>query len=326
MITNESAMDRLSLVSRMLAYQQAQGDSLASAITKTRLNLPRQYADSIDAIENIVSGDKKVVFTGYGTGPFEIYTALAKTIREERGDVSQLFIGAKDCIREAVVQAREYWSGFSALIVYLIVVLVLAMMVVGIFTIKVLPGFAEVFSGFGAELPALTKFVLQNDSIFTLITVVLMLGVFLCVACSYHVRKQVAQLRPLTYSFRWFPGGRSLDHIYSYFLFIHFVNVLTIAGVKQTASFQHAKDLARLTDKNTATLPLWWEAIQAAKEMGVLDQEIQYQIAQINVLFSRQMILLREAITLLAQISLGLLIGLLVIAMYLPIFMLGSVV
>ncbi|MBB6521919.1 hypothetical protein [Pseudoteredinibacter isoporae] len=326
MITNESAMDRISVVSRMLAYQQDQGESMVSALAKTKSSLPAHYDDSIEAIKNIITGDEDVVFTGYGAGPFRIFAVLAGLIRKEDGDVSQLFIGAKEYIQEAVIQAREYWSGFNSLIAYLVVVFILAITVIAIFTKKVMPGFEEVFSNFGAELPTLTKFILVNESMFMLVTGILTLCVLICVASSYHVRKQVAQLRPLSSICRWIPGVRSLDDIYSYFLFVHFANVLTNARVEGVASFNHAKDLSMLTDKKTSKFSVWWDAVKAAQEVGVLDQEIEYQVSHINTLFSRQMILLRESVTLITQISLGLLIGLFVIAMYLPIFMLGSAI
>lgn len=326
MITNESAMDRISVVSRMLAYQQDQGESMVSALAKTKSSLPAHYGDSIEAIKNIVIENEEVVLTGYGAGPFRIFTILAGLIRKENGDVSQLFIGTKECIREAVIQAREYWSGFNSLIAYLVAVFVLAVMVISIFTTKVLPGFEEVFSNFGAELPTLTRFILVNDSMFMLVAGILTLGVLLCVVSSYHVKKQVAQLRPLSAICRWIPGMRSLDNIYSYFLFVHFANALTNARVEGGASFNHAKDLSMLTDKKAEGFAIWWEAIKAAQKIGVMDQEIGYQVSQINALFSRQMILLRESMTLITQISLGLLIGLFVIAMYLPIFMLGSAI
>lgn len=326
MITNEFAMDRISVVSRMLAYQQAQGKSVESALISAKSSLPTHYEDSIEAIKNIITGDKNVVFTGYGAGPFKIFTTLARLIRKENGDITQLFMGTKECIREAVVQAREYWSGFNSLIAYLVVVYALAIMVIAIFTIKVLPEFEEIFSEFGTELPALTRFILVNDSIFILIAGILTLGLLLCVISSYHVRKQVAQLQPLSAIYRWIPGMRSLDAIYSYFLFVHFANVLTNARVEEGASFNHAKDLSMLTDKKAAKFLIWWEAVKSAQNIGVMRQEIDYQVSQINILFSRQMIILRESMILITQISLGLLIGLLVIAMYLPIFMLGSTV
>lgn len=326
MITNEYAMDRLSVVSRMLAYQQNQGESITSALAKAKSSLPAHYNDSVEVISKIVAGDEEVVFTGYGAESFEIFTVLAGLIRKENGDVNQLFTETKECIREAVSQAREYWSGFNSLIAYLVVVSVLAIMVISIFMIKVLPGFEELFTTFGAELPTLTRFILVNDSIFMLVTGVLMLWVLLCVVSSYHIRKQIAQLRPLSVIFRWIPGIRSLDNIYSYFLFVHFANALTNARVEEGASFNHAKDLSTLTDKKAAKFVIWWEAVKSARKMGVMEQEIGYQVSQINTLFSRQMILLRESMTLITQISLGLLIGLFVIAMYLPIFMIGSVV
>lgn len=326
MITNESAMDKISVVNRMLAYQREQGESLDSAIAKLKSSLPANFAGSIEAVEKMIKGDEDVAFTGYGAGPFKLFTVLAGAIRKEGGDVSYLFSGANDCFKEAVVQAREFWSGFNSLISYLVIVFFLASSVIGIFTIKVFPQFAETFDSFGADLPAFTLFILQNDSMFILITGILALGTLLCVVASYHIRKQIAKLSPLSSFFRVVPRLRTLDDVYSYFLFIHFAKVLTSAGVKDEAVFSHAKGMAKLTDKKVEKLTLWWDALKSAQVLGGMEKEVQYQASQINALFTRQMILMRESLTLVTQLSLGLLIGLLVIAMYLPIFVLGSTI
>ena len=326
MITSESSMDRISVVSRMLAYQQEQGQSFDVALSKAKSSLSPDYLDSIAVVENIVSGKDDLRFVGYGDSPFNTFAELANIIRKEGGDVSQLFLGTKECIKEAVVQAREYWSGFNSLIVYVVFVFVLAIMVMGIFSVKVLPQFAETFSNFGAELPALTRFILLNDNIFLMVVCILGVGVLLCVLASYHIRKRVNQLRPFSVFFRAVPALRSLANIYSYFLFVHFAHALISAGVKEERALNHAKELAKLHDKSTTGLSSWLEAASSAQKMGVLGREVQYQLSQVNILFNRQMILLRESMTLAVQVFLGVLIGLLVVAMYLPIFMLGSAV
>ena len=326
MIRNESGMDRMSVVNRMLAYQQANGESIGPALQKTRANLPAQYQNSIDAVEKMLAGDEGLMFIGYGSGPHKLIGKLAEIIRQEDGDVNQLFIATRDCVQDAMVQARDYWSGFNSLIVYLVVVFVLAMSVIALFTRKVLPGFAEVFSSFGEELPALTHFFLQNDVVFMLITGGLGLALLLCVASAYHIRKQVAQLEPLDKFYRWMPGIRSLDAVYSYFLFVRLSNALTIAGVKDDASLNHAKQLANLTKEKAEKFPASWQAVISAQQLGVMTQEIDYQVSQINALFDQQIIRLREALGLVTQLALGSLIGLLLIAMYLPIFMMGSAI
>ncbi len=78
--------------------------------------------------------------------------------------------------------------------------------------------------------------------------------------------------------------------------------------------------------KNRYDFYVGWEAIKLAGELNALSDEIQYQSQQVGSLFNRQMIETREVLTLATQLFLGMLIGAMVIAMYLPIFLLGSAI
>ncbi len=191
MITNEKTVDQLAMVSRLLAYQREKGESTASAIKALNAKLPEHYGPSIHTVEGLLKGDD-VVLTGYSAGPFELLSKLITIVRKENGDVGQLFVSTQETLRDAMVRAREYWSGFNALISYLVFVFSLAIVVISLFTIKVLPQFSDTFFNMGHELPEFTQLILANDVIFGLIVAFFIVCVLLSVACSYHIKKRVA--------------------------------------------------------------------------------------------------------------------------------------
>lgn len=323
MFSNESAMDELALVNRLISYQQDQGDSISSAVDKVKLALPGHYKGTVEVVEKILDTESEVALVGYDLGSLNTFVGLASFVREEGGDVRKLFFGAKEGVREALFQAREYWSGFNSLIFYFVVALILVSIVTGIFMVKVLPSFESAFSSFGVELPSFTQFVLSNVS---LVIVFLCIAVTMSAFCAQHVRKRVSQFKPLSSIFEKIPVMNKLKAVYSYFLFLHFTNSLILSGLDEDISFNHAKYLAVPLSRSGSGFQVWFEAMESAKKMGVLEQEVEFQISQISSLFSRQMIVARESLALIVQLFLGFLIGTLVIAMYLPIFKLGTVV
>ena len=327
MIVNESAMDKLALVSRMLAYQQDQGVSVDAALKTLRATLSEQYMRSIDALEKMISGEQDVVLTGYGDGPYAVFTRLANIIRSEGGQVSDLFVSSQELVNEAVIQAREYWSGYNALIAYMGFVSLFAVICIGIYSIFVLPEFSVLFDSFGAELPLLTKWVVEQGYFFTVILILMVLIVLVGLFSSYHIKKRVMQFLPLYQWTLYVPGFGRLSRTYCYYLFIQYVYILQKSGLNYEKSLAHAKNISLMNSNRAAVIFAdWLEAIDVAAKMGALDQEVEFQIQQTNSLFSRQMIIARERMSLMMQITLGVVVGLLVIAMYLPIFQLGSVV
>lgn len=326
MFATESALDQIALVSRILAYKQSHGQELPSALAELRSTLSGEYSNSIDALENILAGDDSVALVGYEAGPLRMFNTLASIIRQEKGDASRLFIGTRDGLRDAMAVAREYWHEFNAIFIYVITVLAVTIIVMGTFSIKVLPTISTVFSGVNQQLPAFTKFLISNYLILPALMAILMLFVIGFVACSYHIRKKVAQFFPLHSVLRRIPGLRGLNAVYSYYLFIQYVRALTSAGVKPDAAVRHAEELSKIDQVMNDDIAAWRQAIVASASMGVLEDEIGYQCQRYGSLFNRKMIETRDFMTVAIQFFIGIFIGALLIAMYLPIFMLGSVV
>lgn len=326
MIANESATEELTMVSRMLSYQLEQDSSISRTFSVLRERLPEQHERSIQVLEKMIAGDGEVHIVGYGPNAFGLLNEFGKIVKEEGKDISQLFACSQGIMRDAVVQAREYWSGFNSLISYFVLVLFFAVIVSGIFSYFVFPQFQLMFDQFGAGLPAITKLVISDGIFFPVIILFLAVIVLLCVMCSYHIRVRVAQFRPLAAWLRWIPGINRLNNAYNYFLFVQYATILCKSGVSQQSSINHAERFANIYKTDTKNFKLWRAAINFSGKIDVLLSELDYQCLQVGTLFGRYMIIVRERLTLVVQVVLGLMVGILITAMYLPIFMMGEVV
>ena len=167
---------------------------------------------------------------------------------------------------------------------------------------------------------------LGDNGIFPVVILILTLLVVVCVLCAYHIRVRVAQFRPLSRLASWIPGVKKLSDVYSYFLFVQYSTVLHKSGVPADAAIQHGEAFSNLKHANQKSLGLWRTAVNSAGQMGALLTELEYQCDQISSMFGKYMIIVRERLTLWVQVILGLLVGTLIVAMYLPIFKMGEVV
>lgn len=325
MIANEMATEEINMVSRMLTYHLENGGAINTAFDALRNDLPESYENSISALEKMVTGNEPVKMVGYGYSFLGLLNELIGLIKQEDGDIAQLFQSSHEILRDAVTKARDYWSGFNSLITYFAIILMIAIGVSGIFTIFVLPQFQAMFDGFGSSLPMFTALVLDNNLLFTLIIPVLTMLVVICVLCSYHIRVRVSQFRPLSNICRWVPGLNKISDVYRYYLFVQYANILRKSKLSDESAIKYA-ELMSGANNNGNMFFHWHTAIETAGQMNMLMPELEYQSAQVGALFGRRMIVVRERLTLWVQVILGLLVGTLIIAMYLPIFKMGEVV
>jgi len=325
MIANEMATEEINMVSRMLTYHLENGGTIHTAFDTLRRDLPDNYENSISALEKMVIGDESVQMVGYGYSFLGLLNEFVSLIKQEKGDIGQLFQSSQEVLRDAVTKARDYWSGFNALITYFAIILMIAIGVSAVFTIFVLPQFQGMFESFGAPLPMFTAMVLNNNLLFTLIIPVLTLLVVICALCSYHIRVRVSQFRPLSNICRWVPGLNKMSDAYRYYLFVQYANILRKSDISDESAIKHA-ELMSGGNTNEQKFSIWRTAIETAGQMNMLIPELEYQSVQVGALFGRHMIVVRERLTLWVQVILGLLVGTLIIAMYLPIFKMGEVV
>lgn len=327
MITNENAFVRLSMVGRLMSHQQAKGETAVNAAEKLREILPKEYHDSIELVEKMINGEN-IAVSGYGSGSIDIFNRLADIIRHNNGNLYRLFESMQLSLRDAVSQAREYWSGFNSLISYLVTVMVIAFVIVNIFVIKVMPTMKAAFDSFGAELPLFTKMVVTNHAFYSALMSLIVLVIGASLWLAFYVKKRIAEFLPLDKWCDYIPVIKNLKETYGYFLLVNYLDVFIRAGLSDRAAFDQAFKLAAIDINNIRHVDIlqWATALNVSVEINSLAEEISYQKGQIGSYFGRAMISVRESLTLFTQVFLGIIIGMLLIAMYLPIFMLGSTI
>ncbi len=232
---------------------------------------------------------------------------------------------------------------------YPIAVVAVAIVVTGILLIKVVPQFAETFSSFGAELPAFTLFVLNLSDLAIAHWWKILIGgvIFAFVFREAKLRSQAVRdgidkitlklpiIGPIMNSSCYARFTRTLATTFS--AGVPLVDALdSVAGA--TGNVVYARATKRVKDdvttgqqlafsiKNTNLFPIMvTQMVGIGEESGALDSMLDkcanYYEAEVDNAVDGLTALMEPMI----MAVLGILVGGLMIAMYLPIFQLGSV-
>ena len=262
--------------------------------------------------------------------------------------------GSLETMLERIATYKEKTESLKAKVkkamTYPIAVLVVAMVVSGILLIKVVPQFQDVFAGFGAELPAFTLFVIGISEFLQAYWLYILVGIVGAVWAFAQARRRSKALRDAIdrLSLKMPVAGNIIEKSsvarYARTLATTFaagvplVDALnSVAGstgncVYTNAVYQVRDDVStgqqlNFSMRNTGVFPnMIIQMVAIGEEAGALDDMLaksaDYYEEQVDNAVDNLTALMEPMI----MSVLGVLIGGLIIAMYLPIFQLGAVV
>ena len=329
---NSKSTDNLAFVSRQLSnlLDEAQ---LEPALQKLTEASPPEYSRDIEYLRNILAADFEA---GPQLGP-NPYRAIERLLAAVSGPKNTLFREFVAYVQQSKVVFETYWAGVVGLVWYLAAVAAVALVVAIVFGTSVIPSFNSMFSQFSAPLPEFTQVVFAFGGIgLPLFAIVLALVVGIVVFAVSLFHRRIQQLSPLPRWPTWAPIIGKIAESYNLGLFLNFTRILRQSGVETKQAVAAAAAAANQPDDltydqlgNSATsfaqLPILTELGVAAK-LGEFDSEISHQCDQHLGNMSLVLVEARDRFSLILKIALYLFVATLVVAMYLPIFKMGSVI
>jgi type IV pilus assembly protein PilC len=306
------------------------------------------------AMSKLVGEIKSEVSSGGGLAP-----ALAKHPKH----FDELFCslvasgensGTLEVMLDRVATYKEKTEALKAKIrkamTYPIAVIIVAIVVTGILLVKVVPTFAETFKGFGADLPGFTLFVLgisefvQQWWLFITVALVLVIwGYFQAISRSSNFRSRIDSLalklpvvgsivhdavvarfsRTLSTTFAaGVPLVEALDSTAG-----AAGNAVYARGIRQIRDDVMSGTSLHLATRGTGLFPAMLLQMTAiGEESGSLDEMLSKVADQYEAQVDNAVDSLSSLMEPIIMSILGVLVGGLMIAMYLPIFMIGTVV
>ncbi len=275
----------------------------------------------------------------------ELYCDLVKS-GEQSGALDRIF----DRIAIYKEKAEALKSKIKKAMFYPVAVLVVAAIVTSILLIFVVPQFASIFAGFGAELPAFTQFVLGISEMMQQYWWVVLFGIF---AFGYVVKHAYGKsLKFRTMADGWILKAPVIGNILNKAAVARFARTLSTtfaAGVPliealESAAGASGNEIYRnaimhireevssgtqmyLAMKQTDQFPeMVVQMVSIGEESGALDSMLE-KVANI---YEQEVDDAVDGLTALLEplimAVLGVIIGGLIIAMYLPIFQMGAIV
>ena len=225
---------------------------------------------------------------------------------------------------------RQIWGGLKSLTSYAISVIVVVSVCLSVFSIKVIPQFVDMFDGFGAQLPEFTTFVIQiANTLGNVWPWIIVIAVALYIISKKRSSNR-GGLKPMHQFWTLLPLTRSLYQIHYRYLLICYTHILIKGGLGSKVALKSA---LRLLDKKTTDteqsdtqtpLPdLLKEttelcSIADAYQIDTISREIEFQLTRIEQDYLTVIAKLRERLSSLMQILLGLIVG--GIICYFPIY------
>ncbi|CAM3543322.1 type II secretion system F family protein [Parendozoicomonas haliclonae] len=262
--------------------------------------------------------------------------------------------GALETLLDRIATYKEKTEALKAKIKkamnYPIAVVAVAVIVTGILLVKVVPQFQEVFAGFGAELPAFTQMVINISEVMQEWWWVVLLG---AIAAGFAISKLLEKSAKARDQFdRMLLKIPVIGQILDKSAIARFARTLSttfaagvplvealdsVAGAAGNVVYREATNRIKedvstgqqlqFSMRNTGVFPaMAVQMVSIGEESGALDE----MLGKVATFYEDEVDNMVDGLTSLMEpiimVVLGTLVGGLIIAMYLPIFQLGSVV
>ncbi len=324
--------DHLAFVSRQLSGLLAD-EQLEPALQKLSEASPPQYSQDIEYLRSLLAGSSD---DGPRLGP-NPYRAMAALLPSVSGSKNTFFREFVAYVQQSKVVFETYWAGVVGLVWYLAGVSAVALVVAIIFATSVIPSFESMFSQFGAPLPELTQAVFAFGGFgipLFAIALALVVGLVVFVVTQFH--RRIQQLTPLPRWPSWAPIIGKIAESYNLGLFLNYTRILRESGVDPRQAVADAASAANQPEGlaydslgsgegGFPQLPVITE-LGVASKLGNFDAEIIHQCDEHIGNMVLALVEARDRFSLILKIALYLFVATLVVAMYLPIFKMGSVI
>lgn len=222
--------------------------------------------------------------------------------------------------RQAGELSARVRVGLPGELLYSGALLMVALMITMLWLIYIAPEFAQLFHGFGANLPTFTRLVVANPLI-VILPIAIMAGLLVALVLAARFLANAigglhGRLPPWS---RWLVGA-SIGDAQKDWLALSLASAWADAGVSPSQALAQARD-GSSGMSNRFDTPLG-----EAESLGILGDELKFQaneaLARLNTAIATH----RAIVARTMQILIAVVIGGIVVAIYLPIFQLGGVI
>lgn len=328
---SSKSIDNLAFVSRQLAGLLEKNEAEV-ALRRLSEASPEGYARDVEYFRGLLDGSGQPK-PKLGPNPYDAVARLLPAVGDARDVLFRDFVAY---VQQYRIVFETYWAGVVGLMWYLVAVSSVAFTVGMVFSAFVVPSFGKYFAQFGAALPDFTQtaFDIGGTGI-PAFAAILAIGVAVVVFVIALFHRRIQQLAPLEGWPRWAPIIGGIAELYNVGLFLNYARMLRKCGVdeetavsKAAAASGQSGDLSLEALREAGPGPIRSQALielGVAAKLGNLDAELSHQCDEHIGNLTVALVEARDRFSLVLKIALYAFVVVLLIAMYLPIFKMGSV-
>ena len=311
----------LEFLARQIGRLIARGGlDFSAAVAKVAADAPPALQDSVASLQAVAAGQPP---------PRRRSTAalgsLLQVIRDSAGRIDEAvvaFVTNATVGHDAVNDVVRALRGSVAYALMLLLVLCVVGATVELF---VLPNLATLYAGYGDQLPTFTRVLLAGSSPLVLVVLVGVLFGFAAAWCAWQFGRAARQSLSTPAVFRTLPLVKTVACDLDALTYLFYTSTLLAGGLPPEAA--RAKAHTLLDPAWSRPLPTPLEGyLEVAQRLGLLPEEVQSQIKLQARTLTASADRFGHTIDVVLRLAVYLAIAGFVIAMYLPIFTLGSVV
>ncbi|MEO1595910.1 MAG: hypothetical protein AAFS02_11780 [Pseudomonadota bacterium] len=314
------------MLTRQFEGLSEQGVDADTALQRIDDAVPAASAEDAGRLRALIAGDVASGLPTVGASPYARLTALLRESPIDGPGRVRLLRDFSHYVTQTRIVVDTYWAGFSGFILYTIALVFVACVVSGIFGSMVIPSFRGLFQDTGGRLPPFSAALLGGEAILP----ALVMGTGLVVAAAIiasgvTIRGRLQKLAPMPAWITLLPGLGTLRRSWQRDLYLNTLRLLQRADVDLSAAKSAAAAHTEFDPTAAAHDPAI-ESLNIAESLGLLTRELDTQCADHLTRLTDDLLAARNRIAIATKVILYAIIALLVIAMYQPLFSMGSVI
>ncbi len=251
----------------------------------------------------------------------DLLAALLAETRRHGGSAAGSYVS----YRAALDNQRSLFSGFLSgiwdVVVYALVMLVILTAIVSVYSVFVIPQFQRLFEAMDQPLPGFTLALLGNSWLILPLLLLLIVAVVVLLFAMRRWRHVVHRLAALGPRARFWPMLQAGVRAHDVSVLLRVIAILVDGKLSLEQAQQAATECFRAVSLDEETS----RQLQAANRLERIRGELDRQIERHSRTAWAELLRCRNHWVLVARLIVYVLVGSFVVAMYLPIFKLGTV-
>jgi hypothetical protein len=306
--------DVRAFVAHQFAREFEAGRDAGAAAQNLRAALPDEYHWAIAETETTLAGGTDA------RGSAQI-NALLAAARAHGVSAERTFAAYDIAARDFRVGLAPALSGATTLGTYLAMLAFLLAIVAGVYTIVVLPQFRAMYEAVGAQLPPFTEFVIGTAWLFVPVLALLVVAVVVFLVGLAKLKARLRALAPVLPLVARVPGMKAWARDHDVSLWMRYVALLLDAGATpETAATVATKLTGEPGNDHRPRL------LSSAAALGRLREELARLLEEDARDAAERFEEPRNGLVIGLRVLIYLVVSTYLVAMYLPIFKLGSII